>query len=129
MKNMTVMLVEDNKDDEELAVWVLRKIGIENITVARNGLEANTMLHGDESSGVDPVCRPDMILLDLRLPKIDGLDVLRSIRSDGRTKDIMVYALTSSDDPYDKEVCKELGVPAFFAKPLTEKAALSLNMF
>jgi CheY-like chemotaxis protein len=127
MKSMSVMLIEDNKDDEELAIWVLHKIGLENITVARDGLEAIHMLHGDEVSGVEATCRPDMIILDLRLPKVDGLDVLRSIRSDERTKDIRVYVLTSSDDPYDKEVCTELGVPAFFAKPLKVIAVMNLT--
>jgi CheY-like chemotaxis protein len=123
------MLVEDNNDDEELAIWVLKKIGMNNITVARDGLEALDMLHGNEVSGIEATCRPDMIILDLRLPKIDGLDVLRRIRSDERTKDIKVYALTSSDDPYDREVCAELGVPAFFSKPLKANAVLNLNLF
>lgn len=129
MKNLSVMLVEDNSDDEELAIWALEKIGLENITVAQDGLEAINMLHGNENSGLGATCRPDIIILDLRLPKIDGLDVLRRIRSDERTKDIKIFALTSSEDPYDKEVCTELGVPAFFSKPLKVNAILNLNLF
>lgn len=115
---MKVMLVEDNRDDKELAIWVLNKIGLQNIIVANDGQEAISMLHGDFSAGVGPTCRPDIVLLDLRLPRIDGLEVLRRIRSDERTMDIKVFALTSSEDPHDKETCKELGVIAFLSKPL-----------
>ena len=129
MNKLSVLLIEDNRDDEELAIWILKKIGLDNITVARNGLQAITILHGDNDSGVEATCKPDIIILDLRLPEIDGLDVLRIVRADECTKDIRVYALTSSEDPYDRQVCNELGVPAFFAKPLTEKAVLDLNLF
>lgn len=115
---MKVMLVEDNRDDRELAIWVLNKIGLQNITVANDGQEAINMLHGDFNAGVGPTCRPDIVLLDLRLPRIDGLEVLRRIRSDERTRDIKVFALTSSEDPHDKKTCKELGVIAFLSKPL-----------
>jgi two-component system response regulator len=129
MNMPSVLLVEDNKDDQVLALWVLNKLGLNNVTVASDGLEALHLLHGNSGAGVDVSCKPDIIILDLRLPKLDGLDVLRRLRSDERTKDISVYALTSSEDPYDKQVCNELGVPAFFAKPLTEKAVLDLKLF
>lgn len=129
MTELSVLLVEDNEDDQELAIWVLKKIGMKNITVAKDGLEAVNMLLGDELSERDGGYRPDIIILDLRLPKMDGLDVLRKIRSDERTKDIRVYALTSSEDPYDREVCAELGVPAFFSKPLKVNAVMGIGMF
>jgi CheY-like chemotaxis protein len=127
MKKLSVMLVEDDSDDAEIAVWTLKKIGLEDIVVARDGLEAVQMRFGDEVSGVVAACRPDIIILDMRLPKIDGLDVLRKIRSDERTKEIKVYALTSSTDPYDRQVCAELGVSAFFSKPLKEKVVLNIG--
>lgn len=126
MKNLTVMLVEDSNDDEVLAIWVLHKTGVENIVVARDGCEALTLLHGNTESGLEPGISPDIIFLDLRLPKIDGLDVLRKIRSDDRTKNLLVYVLTSSDDPHDREVCSGLGVSGYISKPLTEKTAQSL---
>ncbi len=129
MNKPSVMLIEDNDDDLELTIWVLKKIGLEFISIARDGQEAITMLHGDEESGGAASCRPDIIILDLRLPKVDGIDVLRRIRSDERTKDIRVFALTSSEDPHDRELCNELGVPAFFSKPLNENAVLNLNLF
>lgn len=128
MSEMSVLLVEDNEDDRELAAWVLRKIGLTNITFATDGLEAIKLLHGEGESR-EATCRPDIIILDLRLPKLDGLDVLRRIRGDARTVDIRVYALTSSEDPYDKMVCAELGVPAFFSKPLKVDAVLQLGQY
>jgi len=127
MLNLSVLLVEDNADDKELAIWVLGKIGLRSITFARDGQEAVNMLHGNGKAGVEPSCRPDIILLDLRLPRIDGLDVLRRIRADERTKDIKVFALTSSEDPRDVQACKELGVTAFLSKPLGMDSASILT--
>lgn len=127
MQNLSVMLIEDNRDDKELAIWVLSKIGLFDVTVARDGQEAINMLHGNTNSAVGPTCQPDVILLDLRLPKIDGLEVLRRIRSDERTKDINVLALTSSEDPHDIHTCQELGVTAFLSKPLKVNVASILS--
>nr|WP_246559396.1 response regulator [Geoanaerobacter pelophilus] len=114
------MLVEDNSDDEFLALRTLKKMGFSNVLVARDGREAISMLMGEEPAGssaqIEP---PEFLLLDLRLPKLDGLEVLRKLRSNGSTKDVPVYVLTSSEDPHDKEVCKQLGVVAFLPKPLT----------
>jgi len=129
MKKPSVMLIEDNRDDNELAIRVLKKIGLQDITIARDGLEAINMLLGNMNSGVGPTSQPDIILLDLRLPKIDGLDVLRRLRSDEKTNDIKVFALTSSEDPHDIEVCNELGVIAFLSKPLKVDVALKFDLF
>ena len=115
MLDLTVLLVEDNRDDEELALWSLKKVGITRVTVAHDGLEALTRLLGEEN----PL--PEVLLLDLRLPKIDGLEVLRQLRDNERTRGLRVFALTSSEDPQDKKVCSELGVIAFFSKPLDGK--------
>lgn len=117
---MSVLLVEDNCDDEFLATRTLRKLGYSIVDVARDGREAVNMLIGDESTGesacIDP---PELIFLDLRLPKLDGLEVLRKIRTCDQTRNVPVYVLTSSEDPHDKEVCADLGVRAFIPKPLT----------
>ena len=129
MDNLTVLLVEDNCDDEELAMWVLRKHGHLDVVVARDGLEALQMLLGDEQTGRGPTCRADIVFLDLRLPKIDGLEVLRRIRGDERTAATRVVVLTSSEDPHDRQVCTEFGALAFISKPLTDQELASLKLF
>jgi CheY-like chemotaxis protein len=116
----TVFLVEDNSDDEFLALRTLRKMGYSDVTIARDGREAISLLLGDEGEGRAPGMElPSLMLLDLRLPKLDGLEVLRKVRSSERTKSVPVYILTSSEDPHDKEVCQDLGVLGFLPKPLT----------
>jgi len=129
MREDSVLLIEDNSDDEWFALWALKKIGITNITVARDGSEALILLHGDERQDIMTMVLPAIILLDLRLPKIDGLEVLRRIRSDERTKNCKVVVLTSSEDPHDKETCAALGVSAFMSKPLNENVIAGLNLF
>ncbi len=121
MRDISVLLVEDNQDDEELALWALRKVGLTRVSCARDGHEALTMLLGDPERGVPELCFPELVLLDLRLPRIDGIDVLKRLRSDDRTKRIKVIALTSSEDPSDQKICCDLGVLAFLSKPLNEK--------
>lgn len=114
---MSVLLIEDNADDEELTLRALRKFGFSTVLVARDGYEALAVLHGVEEK--KEVCTPDIIFLDLRLPRIDGIDVLKKIRANERTKGIKVVTLSSSDDPRDARTCEECGVAAIFPKPLT----------
>src|SRR6185369_3527995 len=128
-RDISVLLIEDNCDDEWFAKWTLKKIGLANVTTARDGYEALLMLHGDDLRSIRKSCSPDIILLDLRLPKIDGLEVLKRIREDERTKTVTVLILTSSEDPHDKEVCNKLGVTAIFPKPLTEEVLVKLKAF
>jgi CheY-like chemotaxis protein len=125
MRDISVLLIEDNGDDEWLALWALKKIGITRVRVARDGCEALSMLHGSEGE----IMHPDLILLDLRLPKVDGLEVLQRIRDDERTREIAVLVLTSSEDPHDKETCAKLGVTAILSKPLQEQRILQLGLF
>jgi CheY-like chemotaxis protein len=129
MKNIPILLIEDNCDDEWLAVRALKKNGFENIYVARNGLDALSMMYVNGENLDNQTCEPGLILLDLRLPKIDGLDVLRRIRSEDKTKSVKVVVLTSSEDPHDKAVCNELGVSAFITKPVDEKMIQELVLF
>jgi len=112
MMPRSVLLVEDNIDDEFLARRVLRKAGITVIRVARDGQEALDMLL---TSG-EPL--PEMLILDLRLPKVDGLKVFAELRRQERTMSLPVLILTSSDDPEDREACLRLGALAFLIKPL-----------
>ncbi len=116
MNNPVVLLVEDSADDEELTVWALRRVGVTRIAVARDGAEALAMLHGSPSS--EPSIAPDLVFLDLRLPKIDGIEVLERIRGDERTRHLRVAILTSSNDPRDVDDCARLGAAAMIAKPL-----------
>ena len=106
------MLVEDNIDDEFLAMRTLRKAGIVEVSVAHDGQEALNML----LTAGQPL--PEMLILDLRLPRVDGLKLFAALRSHERTKALPVIVLTSSDDPRDREACLKLGAMAFFTKPL-----------
>ena len=126
MEGISVLLIEDNKDDEWLTLRVLRKLGLHDVTVARDGMTALSLLIGDQKCERRIV--PDLIILDLRLPKIDGLDVLRKIRTDDQIRDTKVLVLTSSEDPHDMDVCKKLGVLEFSSKPLEERTLRGLDL-
>jgi len=128
MKNLSVMLIEDNADDEFLAIRALNKAGLEKITVARDGLEAVHMLFGKDKPGCTGTCRPDIIFLDLKLPKLDGINVLRKIRSSELTKFISVAVLTSAEDPQSKQVCHDLAVTGYLTKPLQDKDVENLGL-
>ncbi len=115
-----ILLVEDNPDDELLAIRALRKNNIENeIVVARDGVEALDFLFGrGEYSGRDLSNMPQIILLDLKLPKIDGLEVLRTIRNDERTRLLPVAVLTSSKEENDLVNSYSLGANSYIRKPV-----------
>uniref|UniRef100_C6E8S7 Response regulator receiver protein n=1 Tax=Geobacter sp. (strain M21) TaxID=443144 RepID=C6E8S7_GEOSM len=117
MQDAEILLVEDNSNCEELALRALRKAGYSNVAVARDGAEALGMLLGEAAEGSGHN-EPDFVLLDMKLPKIDGVGVLQKIRSDERTKRLKVFALSSSEDPKDLEECRNLGVLAVLSKPL-----------
>lgn len=112
-----VLLVEDNPDDAELALRAFRKHELAGqIVVARDGLEALELLLGGEAGATG--WKPDVVLLDLKVPKLDGIEVLRRIRADPRTARLPVVALTSSDEPRDIDACYALGVNSFVRKPV-----------
>lgn len=110
-----ILLVEDDPDHEALAIRALRKANVANeIRVARDGAEAIDYLNG---LGEDnPV--PQLILLDLKLPKVDGLEVLRTIRSNEKTSILPVVVLTSSDEERDIVASYRLGVNSYIRKPV-----------
>lgn len=118
MQDAEILLVEDNSNCEELALRALRKAGYSNVAVARDGAEALGMLLGESLDGAEHR-EPNYVLLDMKLPKIDGVGVLQRIRSNERTKRLKVFALSSSEDPTDLEQCRSLGVLAVLPKPLT----------
>lgn len=115
-----ILLVEDNPDDEALAVRALKKNNITNdMVVVRDGAEALEYLFGTgQWAGRDVGERPAVVLLDLRLPKVDGVEVLRRLRSDERTKLIPVVVLTSSKEEADLNISYELGVNSYISKPV-----------
>jgi CheY-like chemotaxis protein len=109
-----LLLVEDNPSDEELTLHVLRKHNLTNrIKVVRDGAEALEFLLGD---GTDEP--PKLILLDLKLPKLNGLELLGQVRSNDRTKRIPVVVLTSSREESDLYASYELGVNSYIVKPV-----------
>lgn len=120
MYKKTILLVEDNPDDEALALRALKKNNVLNeVVVARDGAEALDYLFGTGAySDRDTSVRPEVVLLDLKLPKVDGLEVLRQIRADDTTRLLPVVVLTSSDEERDLVDSYELGANSYICKPV-----------
>jgi two-component system response regulator len=114
-----ILLIEDNIDDERLTLRALRKNNIMNeVVVACDGQEAVDYLFGTGSfSGRDLSVMPAVIILDLKLPRLGGLEVLKRIRADARTRRIPVVVLTASDDENQIEESYVLGANSFIQKP------------
>ena len=112
-----ILLVEDDPDHEALTIRALKKSNIaNNIKVARDGEEAINMLFGNGSDALPYI--PQVILLDLKLPKVDGLEVLRRIRDSEQTRMLPVVVLTSSDEESDLMRSYKLGVNSYIRKPV-----------
>ncbi len=122
MKNNTVeiLLVEDNMNDAELAIRALRKGNITNNLIhLKNGAEALEFLFGTgKFEGRDIGNKPKVILLDLKMPKVDGLEVLTQIKANEHTKAIPVVVLTSSKEHPDIERAYSLGANSYIVKPV-----------
>ena len=116
----TIMLVEDNANDEELTLRALRKANIANeVAIARDGQDALDFLFGTgKYAGREPPAMPAVVLLDLKLPKLDGIDVLKRIRADPRTKLIPVVVLTSSSEDEDMVRSYQSGANSYVRKPI-----------
>jgi len=119
-QSVEILLVEDNPSDVELTLHAFRKHNLANrVHVARDGVEALDYIFATgEFEGRDPANRPRLILLDLKLPKVDGLEVLRRLKQDPETRLIPVVMLTSSDHERDIVESYELGVNSFITKPV-----------
>jgi CheY-like chemotaxis protein len=119
-EGIEILLVEDNPDDLDMALRALRKAHLANhIQVARDGAEALEFIFATGAhTGRKVENGPRVILLDLKLPKVDGLEVLRRVKADARTKIIPVVVLTSSKEQPDVVECYRLGVNSYIVKPV-----------
>ncbi|HPH97852.1 MAG TPA: response regulator [Anaerolineaceae bacterium] len=119
-KEKIILLVEDNPDDEELALLALRKNQIINqVIVVHDGEEALNFLFGRGNyAGRDINQQPQVIMLDLKLPKVSGLEVLQKMRADPRTRNIPVVVLTSSSEEEDVLNSYRLGANSYVRKPV-----------
>lgn len=114
-----ILLVEDNPKDLELALIALERSQLANeVVVVRDGVQALDYLHRRNDSADRPEGNPAVVLLDLKLPKVDGLEVLRTIRAEPALKSIPVVMLTSSGQESDLLKSYELGVNAYVVKPV-----------
>ena len=115
-----ILLVEDNADDEKLTLRAFKKQGLRNpVVVARDGAEALDYMFGTGAhAGRNVSEQPALILLDLNIPKLDGLQVLKRIRADGRTRQVPVVVLTSSVEEQELAASYALGANSYIKKPI-----------
>jgi CheY-like chemotaxis protein len=120
MKNKVILLVEDNSDDVKLTMRALKKNNIKNeVVVAQDGVEALEYMFGEgKYAGRDTTVKPQVVLLDLKMPKMDGLEVLQRLRSDKRTHLQPIVILTTSSEDKDRVESYKLGVNSFIRKPV-----------
>jgi len=129
----TILLVEDNQDDVELTLRAFKKGHLSNqVVVKRDGQEALDYLYGTDGAG-KPNPLPVVVLLDLNMPRVDGLQVLQKMRSDDYTKIVPVVVLTTSDEQRDVVDSYHLGANSYIRKPVESKeffeAILSLELY
>lgn len=119
LREIAILLVEDNPHDVELTLRALKKYNLANkVHVARDGEEALDFIFGTGPATDRPKDSLKVILLDLKLPKVSGLEVLQKIKSDERSRQIPVVVLTSSHEDRDMKECYQLGVNSYVVKPV-----------
>ena len=135
MDKRAILLVEDNQDDIDLTIRALKQSNITNeIVILNDGENAlEYLFHEGKYSGLDPEQRPAVILLDIKLPKLNGLEVLKKLRSNKRTKVIPVVILTSSEEESDLLNGYNLGCNSYVRKPVDfeqfSKAVSQLGLY
>lgn len=118
-ETVDILLVEDQPYDAELALRAFDQLGIEKIVQVGDGAAALDFIYGrEEYAGRSPQDPPRLILLDLKLPKVSGLEVLEALKSDERTRHIPVITFSSSEEAQDICRCYELGVNSYIVKPV-----------
>ncbi|MCI4568372.1 response regulator [Lysobacter sp. CFH 32150] len=118
-QQVDILLAEDSKADAEMTLRTLKRRGIaNNIEWVRNGVEALDYLHCEGRYADRPNGYPKLVLLDLKMPKMDGLQVLKQMKADPRTKAIPVVMMTSSREEGDLITSYELGVNSYVVKPV-----------
>jgi CheY-like chemotaxis protein len=127
-----VLLVEDDFLDIMSVQRTFKKAGVHhNLIVAKNGVEALEMLRGEGTEKIDP--KPLVILLDINMPKMNGIEFLQAIRNDSQFRDIEVFMTTTSEEEQDQEAARRLNVRGYIVKPLSfesfEKASSSMDSF
>jgi two-component system, response regulator len=120
MQTIQILLVEDNESDAELCIHALKKVNLANHLIwLRDGAEAlDFIFRRGMYSERNPAGEPNLILLDLRMPKVDGIEVLKELKGDERMKSIPIIVLTSSTENPDLEECYRLGANSFVSKPI-----------
>jgi len=128
MNELKILLIEDNPDDEFLTRRILSKLDQNNVSVVHEGEQALRYLFGDETTPLGAPIRnkPDLILLDIRMPLVDGLDFLEAAHANLRTLDIPVIVVSSSRLEREVERCLELGAKAYLTKPIDSKELSSI---
>ena len=122
-QELQILLVEDNPADAELTMDALQGSRLTNpVQWAKDGAEALDILFGHGAESAADSCRLKLVLLDLRLPRIDGLDVLRALRADDRTRKMPVVVLTSSLEESDIVRAYDLGANSYLVKPVESEA-------
>jgi two-component system, response regulator len=119
MNEHCILLVEDNLSDIDLTKRAFDRAHITNeLVIAEDGAQALTLLFGDPGEGIEPMPLPALVLLDLKLPILDGLAVLKRIREGSRTRRLPVVILTSSKEEQDIAASYDLGVNSYIRKPI-----------
>lgn len=120
LRDIQIVLVEDSQDDAELAMRSLKKSNVVNEVVwLKDGEEAlNYFFRRDSYAGKGELQRPRLVLLDLKLPKVDGIQVLSELKADSKLKTVPVVIMTSSRENKDLEKCYDLGANSYVVKPI-----------
>lgn len=133
-QEIEILLVEDNIDDANLAIRALKKNNLANqLFHVKDGVEALDFIYGQGQYVGRNTIKPKLILLDVKMPKVDGKEVLKKLKSDVLTKDIPIVMLTSSKEDPDIKACYELGANSYIVKPVEfdkfQKTVSELGMY